>query len=98
VSVEPVLLGFTAGTSGRLIGGGPALLAALAPAAQLDQAVLARHLLALPSETLQLVGVGIVELVLGEIVLLALLWRSREAGLTGQARRREGARRRRRYQ
>jgi uncharacterized membrane protein YfcA len=70
------------GVGGRLathalIGGGLALLAAFAQAARLDQAVLARHLLAMPHGTMQLVVFGIIGLVLGEVVLLALWWRSR---------------------
>jgi uncharacterized membrane protein YfcA len=55
-----------------LIGGGLALLAAFVQAATLDQDVLARHLLAMPS-----LGASVAGLVLGEAILLVLLWRSR---------------------
>lgn len=65
------------GVGGRLalhalLGGGLALLAALVQAARTDQTVLTRHLLAMPT-----LGAGIVGIVIGELILLAMLWRSR---------------------
>jgi uncharacterized membrane protein YfcA len=70
------------GVGGRLathalIAGGLAMLAAFVQAAILDQSVLSRHLLAMPSITAPTVVAGVAGLVLGEAILLALLWRSR---------------------
>jgi hypothetical protein len=55
-----------------LIAGGLAMLAAMVQAARLDQAVLSRHLLAMPT-----IGAGILGLIVGEAILLFLAWRAR---------------------
>jgi hypothetical protein len=70
------------GVGGRLathalIAGGLAMLAAFVQAAMLDRDVLARHLLANTPITLPTIAAGVGGLVIGEAVLLILLWRSR---------------------
>jgi hypothetical protein len=71
------------GVGGRLathalIGGGLALFAALVQAARADQGVLQRHLLAIPAGSWSAIGTGILGVVIGETILLALLLRSRK--------------------
>jgi uncharacterized membrane protein YfcA len=64
------------GVGGRLathalIAGALAMLAATVQAARVDQTILSRHLLAMPS-----IGAGILGLLVGEAILLTLAWRS----------------------
>ena len=70
------------GVGGRLathlfIGGSIALLAAIVQVGTVDQDLLARHLLAMPTSSWAAYGFGIAGLVLGEAVLLFMLWRQR---------------------
>jgi uncharacterized membrane protein YfcA len=70
------------GVGGRLathalIGGALAMVAAFVQAAMLDHDVLSGHLLAMPSVTGPTIVAGVTGLVIGELVLLAIFWRSR---------------------
>lgn len=70
------------GVGGRLathalVGAGLALVAALGQAASLDGSVIERHLLAMSTASLTAIAVSVAGLVVGELVLLALVWRRR---------------------
>jgi hypothetical protein len=62
-----------------LLGAGLALLVVMARAATLDRTVLERRMLAMPSGSFQALAIGIAGVVLGDLILLALLWRRRKA-------------------